>query len=322
MLQNILAPLDGSTLAECVLPHAIALANAFGSQLTFLRVADETRSSGSSRPIDPLRWQIDKREAGAYLESILSRYMHTGLTIQTILLEGNAAERIIEFGQANNIDLIVLSSHGQSGLSGWNISSVAQKIMLRPFSSTLIVRAYQASLPSTEQQRYNRILLPLDGSLRAECVLPIATTLAQRYNAHILAVHVVTKPEMPRRTHLNDEDLLLSSHIVERNVEEGTHYLQQLRGLVAADIETRLVQSDSVTSALHEIAGREEIDLVILSAHGYTGQTHWPYGSVVTNFVAYGIAPVLIVQDARQETMAPGLEVTTRRPEGRPDAQI
>lgn len=322
MFQNILAPLDGSTLAECALPHAIALASAFGSQLTFLRVADEAQSSSSSRPIDPLRWQIDKREASAYLESIISRYGQTGLAMNTILLEGNAAERIVEFGQTNNVDLMVLSSHGQSGLSGWNISSVAQKIMLRPISSTMIVRAYQTPLPGIEQQRYNRILLPLDGSVRAECVLPVATTLAQHYDAHILAVHVVSKPEMPRRTHLNDEDLLLSSHIVERNIEEGTRYLQQLRGLIPLDIETRLMQSESVTSALHDIADHEAIDLVILSAHGYTGQTHWPYGSIVTNFIAYGIAPVLIVQDARLETMAPGTEVTTRRPEGRPDAQI
>jgi nucleotide-binding universal stress UspA family protein len=127
---------------------------------------------------------------------------------------------------------------------------------------------------------------------------------------------------MPRRTHLNDEDLLLSSHIVERNVEEGTRYLQQLHGLIPVDVETRLIQSESVTSALHDIADHESIDLVILSAHGYTGQMNWPYGSTVTNFIAFGIAPVLIVQDARQDTMVPGLEITTRRPEGRPDAQI
>jgi nucleotide-binding universal stress UspA family protein len=314
--------LDGSTLAECALPHTIAIANAFGSEITFLRVADELQSTASSRPVDPLRWQIDKRQAGTYLDSIVSRYAQTGLTMHTALLEGDAAERIVEYDQANNIDLVVLSSHGQSGLSGWNISSVAQKILLRPTSSTMIIRGYQTPLPGIEQLRYNRILVPLDGSIRAECVLPVSATLAQYYNAHILAIHVVSKPEMPRRTYLNDEDVLLQNRVVERNVEEGTSYLQQLHGLIPVDIETRLTQSDSVTSTLHDVADREAIDLVILSAHGFTGQTHWPYGSIVTNFIAYGIAPILIVQDARQETMAPGLEVTTRRPEGRPDAQI
>ena len=322
MFEHILAPLDGSRLAERALPHAIALADAFGSQVTFLRVADDSLSEDFSHPIDPLRWQIDKREASAYLESIVTRFKQTQLAMQAVLLEGHAAERINEYAQSNGVDLMVLSSHGQSGISGWNISSVAQKILLRPTSSTLIVRAYQPPLPGIEQLRYNRILIPLDGSMRAECVLPVATTIAQYYDAHILAVHIVSKPEMPRRTHLNDEDVLLSNRVVERNMEEGANYLQQLRGLVPVDIETRLMQCDSVTSVLHEVAEHETIDLVVLSAHGYTGLTNWPYGSVVTNFIAYGTTPVLIVQDARQETTTPGPEITTRRPEGRPDAQI
>ena len=140
MFDHLLAPLDGSTLAECALPHAIAVATAFRSEITFLRVADESQSQIGAHPVDPVQWQIDKREAIAYLESIVSRYKHTGLPMKSVLLEGHAAERIVEYAVEHNSDLLVLSSHGRSGPSGWNISSVAQKIILRPSSSTLIAR--------------------------------------------------------------------------------------------------------------------------------------------------------------------------------------
>ena len=126
---------------------------------------------------------------------------------------------------------------------------------------------------------------------------------------------------MPRRTPLSEEDESLVNRVVERNVEEGNSYLEQMRSRVPVELETRLMQCSSVAATIHEVAEHESIDLVILSAHGQTGRTAWPYGSVVINFIAYGTAPVLIVQDARQEITSPGQEVRTRRPEGRPDAQ-
>ena len=79
--------------------------------------------------------------------------------------------------------LIILSSHGQSGLSEWNVSSVVQKIVLRARTSIMIVRAYQRIPPETAGLRYRRILVPLDGSQRAECVLPVAVTLARSHEA-------------------------------------------------------------------------------------------------------------------------------------------
>jgi nucleotide-binding universal stress UspA family protein len=322
MLNHIITPLDGSQLAECALPHVIAIASAFRSQITFLRVADETQHQLGGYPIDPVQWQIDKREARAYLDSIVNRYQNTGLQIQAELLEGHAADRIFEYALDKNADLLILSNHGRSGLSGWSISSVAQKIILRPACSVMIVRANQPVTACVDDVRYSRVLIPLDGSLRAEIVLPVATTIAQHYNAHLLALLVVGPNEMPHRTPLSEEDASLANRVGERNVEEGNSYLEQLRSRVPVDVETRLVQCGSASATINEVAEHESIDLVILSAHGYTGNTTWPYGSVATSYIIYGSTPVLIVQDARQEIGSPGQEVQTRRPEGRPDAQI
>ena len=318
MFDRILTPLDGSTLAECVLPHVVAIARAFQSNVTLLRVADQTQGVDPAPSIDPIQWQIEKREANAYLEAIAARLHHAGVTVETTLLEGRAAERITEFAHHQNADLIIMSSHGRSGLSGWNISSIAQKVLLSPAASTLIVRAYQPTVTQVDSLQYRRLLVPLDGSLRAECVLPAATTLAQHYQAHMMIIHIISKPEMPRRTPLSEEDAQLAARIVERNREEMTAYFEKLHAQLSTPIETRLVDADNVSPALHDLSISEGADMVILSAHGYSANTMWPFGAIVTNFIAYGTTPLLIVQDVPPEPNQPNSTLqrasTTRPP--------
>jgi nucleotide-binding universal stress UspA family protein len=136
--------------------------------VTLLRVADPMQGDDPAQVIDPLLWQIEKREAEAYLMSVATRLNQTDTTVNTVLLEGRTAERITEYAQGNDIDLMILSSHGRSGLSGWSISSIAQKILLRSPGSVMIVRAYQPTSDQIDGLRYRRLLVPLDGSLRRE----------------------------------------------------------------------------------------------------------------------------------------------------------
>ncbi|HEY5157299.1 MAG TPA: universal stress protein, partial [Anaerolineales bacterium] len=67
--------------------------------------------------------------------------------------------------------------------------------------------------------------------------------------------------------------------------------------LEGIDVETHLLTGDNAASALHEFADQEHIDLVVLSAHGYSGNNRWPYGSMVNNFILYSKVPLIIVQD-------------------------
>jgi nucleotide-binding universal stress UspA family protein len=108
------------------------------------------------------------------------------------------------------------------------------------------------------------------------------------------------------------EDIELSNRIVERNREEAERYLEQLKSrsyLEGIAIQTHLVASDNAAVALHQLAEQENIDLVALSAHGYSGNRQWPYGSMVNNFILYGKVSLLIVQDlpAKQEPTSPEL---------------
>jgi nucleotide-binding universal stress UspA family protein len=148
----------------------------------------------------------------------------------------------------------------------------------------------------------------LDGSLRAENVLPIITHLARFHKSQIHIVHVVTTPEMARQLPPVQEDVDLSNRVVERNREESIRYLEQVRLsslLNGIRVQTHLLISDNAPAALHGLEEQENIDLVVLSAHGYSGNNQWPYGSIVNNFVLYSQVPLLIVQDlpAKEEPL-------------------
>jgi nucleotide-binding universal stress UspA family protein len=305
MFDHILLPLDGSSLAECVLPHAVALANIFDARCTLLRVLQSANSGEQNQPVDPLEWRMNKAEAEAYLQEIAKRLRTAGLETERVILEGQAAQRIVEFAQSNKIDLIVLSSHGQTGLSRWNVSGVVHKIIQRAKLSIMIVRAYQAVPKDLTSLKYKKLLVPLDSSQRAECVLSPATTLARNHQARVLLAHVVSKPEMPRRAPPAEEEVQLAERFLESNREAAAKYLDQLRSRLSIDAETHLLVSDDVTTTLHELVDEEDIDLVILSAHGYSGKTQQPYGSVTTSFIEYGATPLLVVQDLAPEEVEP-----------------
>jgi nucleotide-binding universal stress UspA family protein len=304
MFRTILVPLDGSQLAEVVLPHANALAKAFDAALWLVRVIESTVEE-ETQPIDPLQWQITKREAETYLENTAELLRINGVTTEYSILEGKTAGRIVEFAENQEIDLILLSSHGKSGLSRWNISSITRKIIQNAKRSTMIVRAYESPDTGFERFHYHRMLVPLDGSLRAEYVLPIASTIARHHGAEMLMAHIVFKPEMPRRKPLSDEDLQLIDRFIERNRQEATQYLEQIECQPPIECTTRLIISENVENSLHDLIESEQIDLVVMSAHGYSGNRRQPFGNVTTNFIEYGSSPLLIVQDLPAEEVEP-----------------
>jgi len=297
MFKRILLPLDSSKLAECVLPHLVAISRICEPEVLLLRVSEPFGVTARLRLIDPVDWQIRKAETESYLAGIAARLQNAGVRVSMQIYDGKPAEQIIEVAHSWDADLILMSSHGQSGISPWNVSSVVQQVILRARRSLMIIRAY---LPVTEEltaQSYRKIFLPLDGSQRAEMPLMLAESLARAYNSEILAAHVVRQPELPRRTSASQEDLLLVNQLTERNRTEALKYLEDLKSRISMAIQTKLEISSSISRSLHQMADENGVDLTILSAHGYSGDTRWPYGSVGLGFIVYGNTPLLILQD-------------------------
>jgi len=307
LFDPILVPLDGSLVAECVLPHVIAIGQAVDAKIVLLHVLDKDQTNVASTEIDLVNWQISKTEAKLYLERIGARLQKSALQTKVIASEGPAAEEIVEFSQSQEVKLIILSSHGKSGLRKWGISSITHKIIMSAITSLLIIRAAQVR----REQPYRRILVPLDGSWRAEHVLPMVTLLARFHRSQIQIVHVVKKPEMARHLPPIQEDIDLANRVIVRNHEEARYYLDQVQSHLSRagmDVKTHLLISDNVSAAIHELADREQVDLMVLSAHGYSGNNRWPYGSMVNNFILYGKAPLLIVQDLVAKPIQAGMD--------------
>ena len=295
--------------------------------ITLLRVLET--DGVESTAVDSLAWHFAKAEAQAHLDEAAKQLAQLGLASNTVLLEGGAAQRIVEYAHKHDADLLVLSSHGQGGLSGWNVSGVAQKVIHRAGTSIMLVRSSDESAEErrevgAETIQYRRILAPLDGSQRAESALPLASALAERHSAELLVVHVVTRPEMIQRVPLSPEDAALAERVVERNTMEADKYFAQLQSRLPPKTQTRVLVDDSVTRALHDLVEQEQVDLVVLSAHGHSCHSQWPYSALVNSFITYGATSLLILQDLPSnetrrgmvEHVAEDLTMPTRRANG------
>lgn len=316
MLDRLLVPLDGSSLAECVLPHVIAIARAFNAQITLLHVLEQPSASPRLPKADPLDWYLKKSAANLYLDALQTRLkQELNLSVHVILKEGNAADKVVELAHTTQADLLILSGYGETGVNRGGVSSIAQQILQRVRISTLLVRANQPVDPFTDDLCYHRVLIPLDGSQRAGSALAVAAAFAEAYHPEFLLVHIIRKPEMACYMPLSQEDAELVNRVIERNREEIIRYLDQVQAHLPANTQTRLLISENVAATLQTVSEEEQVDLLVLSAHGYSGEARWPYGSITNRFITDGTAPLLIVQDLQWDSpVSERASVATRVP--------
>ena len=251
-------------------------------------------------------WHMQKQELQSYLEHTVERLQESGLEASHVIVEGKSAESIIDFARANNVDLIALSTHGRTGLTGWNVSSVVQKVLLRSYRSILLARAY--SSPYAEKVTYKRLFIGTDGSSRAEFMLPVAISLAQYHKSEIVIGTVVEKPQIIQRMPLSEKDAKLINQLTEKNQKIAARYHEQITtqlSLKDLSVKSTVAVADHAVGALHDMVEELKADLVILVAHGETGERRWPYGSIATSFIAHGDTPLMIMQDLSEEDVLP-----------------
>jgi nucleotide-binding universal stress UspA family protein len=147
MYKHIMVPLDGSKLAECVLPHVESIAmTCEAGKLSFVRVVtplrlyegDESRIPAAERQ----RLEADSMEvAKKYLDQLMKQTKYDNVTAQSVVLFGNINEQLIDFADKNEVDLIIIATHGRSGPSRWVWGSVADRILRSACVPALMVRA-------------------------------------------------------------------------------------------------------------------------------------------------------------------------------------
>jgi len=147
MYQHIMVPLDGSELAECVLPHVEAIAGGCNvTNVTLIRTitpfhlyayAEDKLPVNEHKRLEALH--MDK--ARVYLESIVARLKEKGITAQSKVLIGSEVNELVDYVAKNGVDLIVISTHGRSGISRWVWGSVADRLLRASCVPVMMVRA-------------------------------------------------------------------------------------------------------------------------------------------------------------------------------------
>jgi nucleotide-binding universal stress UspA family protein len=303
LYRRVVACVDGAAVGEAVRHHAMLVADALAASLTLLCVLEAPDADAA--PLDPLEWDVRIREARAHLKRLTSGVPRSLVTVDTEVAQGRAAEQICAWAEEHEGDLMVIASHGEHRRAQWLLSGTAHKLIEGAPGSLLLV---PAAGPSSLPDRYRRILLPLDGSSRAEVVLPMAVRLAAAHQSEIVLAHVVPTPELTGMGPMTAQDIELERAVVARNERVARAYLDQVKArLTEAGVAARvlLVRGDVRTRLAHLVA-REQIDLIALSAFGRHGpRDDAPCGSVPSHLLTHAAVPVLMVRQASGPHDAP-----------------
>lgn len=291
---KLLIPLDGSKLAEQALAYVPALMALGVSSVHVVSVLDPDLVRPRSGREDDARerhlLEVYHRElADALRES-------TGLSVQTSILDGQAAAAVLAEADATEHCYLVLSTHGASGATRWRLGSVADQIVRGAHCPTLVVgpRAAEADAHFSQliMPSIRSILVPLDGSPLAEQALSLAKPLAESFGA---TLHLVTVASVGA---LGLEAVWagVSPELDEELSGEAEAYLQKLsadtEGLDSARLAVRF---GSPAEALATYVSENEIDLVVMTSHGRGGLVRTALGSTTDRMIG-GSAPVLVVR--------------------------
>jgi len=292
--QRILVPLDGSSLAERALPAAITLAQAFSTaepcELHILRVVTPIMVA-----LEPTLYtetiHLGEEESKSYLAAVALDYADSGVPIVTAAETGSVAETIIYYAQEHETNLIVISSHGRSGLSRWVYGSVADKVLRQACCATLIIREQVEQVAGT----FKKILVCLDGSTLAEQVLDSALSLAKCSQAEIILLRAVEPANLLFDMETADQ-VQESVNALERG--EADAYLNSLMQKMPQTPNTLTAHTlmGPPADTIIDFAKDQKVDLIAMSSHGRSGISRWVYGSVAEKVMRGATCATLIMR--------------------------
>ncbi len=297
MATRILVPLDGSEVSERALPYAISLARRASGELVLVRAALAPLFS-----TEPVEDQAEETtEAETELRAVADRVRTDGLTVEHHIYYDDPAPAIVRAAELQNADLIVMSTHGRSGIGRWIYGSVADDVLRSARVPVLLIPATAvADWAGTDAAR--TILVPLDGSELGEEVLDHAARLASLLDAGLLLLQVVPPPVYASPegyVYLEidpDEELAAARDYLE---EVAERLRQQVR-----QVETRSLIGEP-GSAIAEEAQRSRALAIVMATHGRGGLARLVLGSTATGTLQRARVPVYLVRPAALEEVEP-----------------
>jgi nucleotide-binding universal stress UspA family protein len=289
-LRHVLACVDASFFADAVLAHAAAIAMAAEARMTVMRVLE---ASVVQAPTDPVEWTLRHRDVKADLHEHASRF--DDLQADAVIVDGPAAERICAWGRDHAVDLTVLGRGGESNGPFIGLGCTARRVAEAVNGSVLIVPSMQVG---DAPIRYRRVLVPLDGSSRSECALPLGLGIAAAHGAEMMLVHAAPNVDLTEAGPLEAEAFTLRDRLRLRNERAAERYLRWVRSRLPPTPATRMrvLPSGDPRHALARAAVEEHADLMVLSCTGQSGHPDMSVGSVADYLINHMNIPVLLVR--------------------------
>lgn len=289
MSQAILVPLDGSPLAERALDYAKGIGEAVDGRIILLRVIPEPAAGATS---DALREVAPRREAETYLHGLVARVRP--VPVETAVVTGEAGKTILAEVPRRGIDLIVMSTHGRSGLGRWLYGSVADQVM-RDAAVPIVLVSATCAPRAWPSDRALRVLVPLDYSELSEAVLEPAEGLIRELRAELILLSVTP---LIWTTDVYGGGYL--AYDLDADQADRQQYLDEVAGRLqgagyAVKTRTDFGYPDTL---IVRVAQEEDVDLIAMSTHGSGGVTRLLMGSTATGVVQRAPVPVLIFRPA------------------------
>jgi len=317
MYKKVLVPLDGSEIAEVIFVYAKELAGRLGLDVLLLHVC--TPEEYELHPMhrvyiehaaETIRQRSEVVQNGANVGSDVKQ-----INVRGLLMVGNPAEEILHCADEHAVDLILMATHGHSAMKRWSMGSVAVKVLR---ASRVPVWLIRAGIPyEIVHDRYPRItvLVPLDGSELAEAVFAHLAALSEHHGIERVDVVLlrVCEPIIIPPGYEVDMSENWASYVEQhltRAKEAAEEYLAELaKKLEATGMRVKTVVKIGQPAA--EIIGYADthpLNLVVMSTHGWSGHSWWPWGSVAGK-VLEGISnPLLLVRPSQMGSGYPIIE--------------
>jgi nucleotide-binding universal stress UspA family protein len=318
MFQRILVPLDGSTRAEQALPVAARLAHASSGTIVFLRVVNLPNQFVSYMAPEPMATQavIDTQleEAKNYLDNLTRSNDLINVHTETEVMVGQPAVHILSVVGTRNIDLVVMCSHGYTGMTRWVLGSVAEKVAHHSLVPVLLLREEKPLLAGLHLNGGStlRALIPLDGSVYALTAIAPAAQLVTAVSAPGGgALHLTQVVVMPGRVEISHTE---REAILQQAKQNLSATVEEMRaGLIAApgidhklsvtwsatigdDIATGIARMAENGEDVEGVGVFEGCDIIAMATHGYNGLQQWTMGSITERVLHATRLPLLIVR--------------------------
>lgn len=290
MLKKILIPLDGSKLGELSLVYAKELAYAFNSELHLVCVV-EKRDLEYRRRVEVYLQKIIEETQRAILDS------HSKAVIKFAVINGIPAGEIVQYAQQKRMSLVVIVSHGYSGIMPWTMGSTANKVVHTIENPVLLVRASMFSKKRQPVKLFSKIIAPLDGSEMGEAALPYVRQIARKLNSEVILFSVIESGQHVHTIGGQDFIRFPQQQIESTRIETDKYLLATSKKLADSGVNVRsIVKEGDAASEIIKYAKEKSIRLVAMSSHGRSGMRGWVFGSVSNKVLQVGKTPLLLVR--------------------------